>query len=90
METRTLYFLQDSVTKQFYTGMDRYRGEFYLAAIYHNEKNAAKKIKEIVFTWQHAAMWDDKTDADYTNDILSHKDLKDFGIVIASANVNIE
>jgi hypothetical protein len=62
--SRTFFFIQDSVTEEFYTGQNNWRSDFANGAVYYQEKNAQKKIKDIIRAWEH----DQKFDYDWVKE----------------------
>ena len=54
MITRDFYFLQDSVSKKFYTGQHNGMMDIRNAAVYYSEDAAKKSIKKIIRSWEHS------------------------------------
>lgn len=74
---RTFYFLKDSVSGKFYTGQSDFRSDFDDAAVYYQEKNAKKKIKDIIHYWEHNQKYDSKWYKENFTD-LSEESYKDY------------
>ncbi len=103
MQSRTFYFLQDSVTGNFYTGENNTIEDLSTAAVYFQSKNAEKKIKDIICSWEHqdeyADHWiklkksESKEEKAWAKkekqDVISRKNLENWGIKIVSKKVNI-
>lgn len=72
---RTFYFIRDSVSGKFYTGQGNHLSTFSDAAVYFQEKNASKKIKDIIRSWKH----DEKFDYEWYKENYKHypKDIYD-------------
>ena len=98
---RTLYFIKDSVTGNFYAGKSAEDiVPFDQAPIYFQRKNAEKKIKEYVdgkysgsWPWNVKCLtypdlhWDKKTISKTKKMIAERKDLPNWGIEIVEVEV---
>jgi len=97
--TRDFYFLQDSVTKLFYTGQYNWFLEFKYAAVYHTEKSALSHIKGIISAWEHDLKYPVeskykeefiKSNKAWPNDLVKErKNLKSWGIVLVKGTVTV-
>jgi hypothetical protein len=101
MNTRTLYFLRDSITKKFYTGQNVWFDEFSNAAIYYSKEAATKKVKVLVNAWKkqqkNADYWIEQVKTEHDKkwaqqrkqDVLIRQDLPKWGIEMVSVLVSV-
>jgi hypothetical protein len=97
---RKFYFIKDSVTGNFYLGHKNLSNlvDFDGAAIYHNEDNAKKMLKQIITNWKWTEssvdVWiADKNSVEYGKTmkrmVNQRKDLPNWGIEIVSGEVDV-
>lgn len=95
---RTFYFLKDSVTGRFYTGQSNYIDNFDKAAVYFQRKNAEKKIKDVLYSWDLGMKHIEKyTEVYLSRDIYEdvkakidqRKDLPNWGIEVVEIEVSV-
>ena len=85
MIKREFYFLQDSVSRSFYTGQYNVRGSFKNAAVYWSYESASKKRKDIIKAWEHDEKY--QYTEDEKEEILLRKHKEDWGILIQLLHV---
>jgi hypothetical protein len=63
MDTRTFFFLKDTLSGEYYNGEGNWKQTFYEAAVYHQKQNAIRGMKRVMDSWEaqdrHNQYWVD-------------------------------
>lgn len=93
--SRTLFFIRDSLTKQYYIDKRNELGDFANAVIFHQQKNAEKGIRDRIGNWENDFSFarTKKSDPSYeycmerAKEAKLRKKLTDWGMEVVSINV---
>ena len=90
MNIRTFYFLQDTVSKKFYTGQWDQLAELKNAAVYYSKDGAKKGMGKVVEAWV-STQWHIQLspDASVQTEVNLRSNLKNWGIEIVSGKVEV-
>lgn len=92
MNSRTFYFLQDSISKEFYTGQNNWMSMFQDGAVYYKEDNAIKGMKRVINGWLHEqkyAKGKELPDGFDQTEVNLRKNIENWGIVIVSGKIKL-
>lgn len=92
---RTLYFIRDSLTKQYYIDKRNELGDFANAVIFHQQKNAEKGVRDRLNKWEFdlGLANTKKSDSSYEHCMERSKEAKlrkkliNWGMEVVSVNI---